>query len=1039
MRGDEYARRDTPSSSSSDDYDDEGTTQPPPGVAAASVQRPNRSRRASRRYDDASGAPTTTTATTASTSPSGASSASSSGGDYDASMLLLGLRNIPTITTTATAAAATGGSGAVADGDVYGGGGGGAGAEGGDYRSAAAEANCAARGVHKGTGRNHGHNHSHNRSHRQQGEREETGNARPGGGGGSTGSSSGTGSSSAGAGATGGNDGIEKVRTCYIQDLMHQSIADQEGLRGHVRGRGTGHQAQSSPHPTRQHRYHHHQQQQKQRTWPAQEATEDDNDQSNRDAEIGPSPKKLCNNSRSPSPSPSPSPTPNARTRSTEAGDGSSSDGYDSQPSPSQSPSLSPSLSPRRSVSPGLAGLLGNGGLSLSSLSLGSSAPLTSIPITSGNLPLRRSGSPSPCRKKASPGPGVRRSASAQMISSIVESVGGGTVGGVAAVAAALISQTPHTDKFTIQNQLLQQHFMQYAAQQQSQQPQPQAQPTPLQQQILELILQESNANMNSSQKQIQQLQLQQLLQQPSDLASATMGALFPCHSAPSLSPMPLSSVSKAENSHTPNPSCGGQTSPSKDPPSSGISSTSSLPNQPVTPSAPGALFSSRSAPALGISPSSPISSGLISHLIGITQSASGSGNSTPASAVAAATAAFLSNQTLGPKWPTCPSVFSPPPTSSPPTSASNASSNSPTRINVMLPSSQQPSLLLPHSSPNSHGSPHSTGSPHSPGSSPLVSAHSPSQSSSDANDPSYSHHTLSPIDSVETASDSVEDAPAHPLTQSEQSITIKCSHGLESVTITVPHVTPQTTVGEFMYIAQALLQENVRMLKPDITMFIPLTDSESVKLGDPILQFLGEDTFFELLTQDEMEKDSSLSPRIAATQPHPSSDSVPLPTLNSPSQPIANEPEPKPSPPPPPSTVPVSASTVVTSDPAVPAAKPSAAPAPTRSPTKSTPVTLTVSNGTSQPRGRKKAARQPFMFEYTMLEMADGGRRVAPNTSCHRCKTRKPQCLVCPQNDKHKFCLVCLERHHNTVTIPATGCPLCTQSCTCAMCRKKY
>ncbi|KAH3765700.1 hypothetical protein Pelo_2435 [Pelomyxa schiedti] len=84
------------------------------------------------------------------------------------------------------------------------------------------------------------------------------------------------------------------------------------------------------------------------------------------------------------------------------------------------------------------------------------------------------------------------------------------------------------------------------------------------------------------------------------------------------------------------------------------------------------------------------------------------------------------------------------------------------------------------------------------------------------------------------------------------------------------------------------------------------------------------------------------------------------------------------------------------------------------------------------------KKPRRLTVFEYSMMDIADTTRKTAPNTSCHRCKTRKPQCLVCPINEKHKFCVVCLERHHNTLVIPNTGCPLCTQACTCAMCRKK-
>ncbi|KAH3732924.1 hypothetical protein Pelo_16246 [Pelomyxa schiedti] len=63
---------------------------------------------------------------------------------------------------------------------------------------------------------------------------------------------------------------------------------------------------------------------------------------------------------------------------------------------------------------------------------------------------------------------------------------------------------------------------------------------------------------------------------------------------------------------------------------------------------------------------------------------------------------------------------------------------------------------------------------------------------------------------------------------------------------------------------------------------------------------------------------------------------------------------------------------------------------------------------------------------------------RTVSNMSCHRCKTRRPKCMVCPKNEKHKFCYACMERHHSTTRIPDVGCPVCTRTCTCAQCRKK-
>lgn len=57
-----------------------------------------------------------------------------------------------------------------------------------------------------------------------------------------------------------------------------------------------------------------------------------------------------------------------------------------------------------------------------------------------------------------------------------------------------------------------------------------------------------------------------------------------------------------------------------------------------------------------------------------------------------------------------------------------------------------------------------------------------------------------------------------------------------------------------------------------------------------------------------------------------------------------------------------------------------------------------------SSPEGfGRKRSRAPCMFDYSLIDVPDGSRRIVPNTSCHRCKTRKPQCLVCPLNEKHK------------------------------------
>eukprot|EP00727_Mastigamoeba_balamuthi_P002647 m51a1_g1238 hypothetical protein (258) ;mRNA; f:550553-551619 len=60
-------------------------------------------------------------------------------------------------------------------------------------------------------------------------------------------------------------------------------------------------------------------------------------------------------------------------------------------------------------------------------------------------------------------------------------------------------------------------------------------------------------------------------------------------------------------------------------------------------------------------------------------------------------------------------------------------------------------------------------------------------------------------------------------------------------------------------------------------------------------------------------------------------------------------------------------------------------------------------------------------------------------NQSCHRCKTRKPSCRLCPLVERHKFCTMCLERHHGgDREFGPAGCPVCTKQCTCAQCTRK-
>ncbi|EAL49649.1 hypothetical protein EHI8A_033890 [Entamoeba histolytica HM-1:IMSS-B] len=59
-------------------------------------------------------------------------------------------------------------------------------------------------------------------------------------------------------------------------------------------------------------------------------------------------------------------------------------------------------------------------------------------------------------------------------------------------------------------------------------------------------------------------------------------------------------------------------------------------------------------------------------------------------------------------------------------------------------------------------------------------------------------------------------------------------------------------------------------------------------------------------------------------------------------------------------------------------------------------------------------------------------------NVSCHRCKTRKNECLRCPINPKHKFCEGCITKYTTLDKFLSDGCPICQNKCQCASCKRK-
>eukprot|EP00727_Mastigamoeba_balamuthi_P005989 m51a1_g2009 hypothetical protein (189) ;mRNA; f:1252950-1253588 len=76
------------------------------------------------------------------------------------------------------------------------------------------------------------------------------------------------------------------------------------------------------------------------------------------------------------------------------------------------------------------------------------------------------------------------------------------------------------------------------------------------------------------------------------------------------------------------------------------------------------------------------------------------------------------------------------------------------------------------------------------------------------------------------------------------------------------------------------------------------------------------------------------------------------------------------------------------------------------------------------------------------IVACADGGGGgscggLAANISCHRCRSKKSMCFVCPSNAKHKFCESCLRRHFGLGEL-SSACPMCTGTCGCTKCRSK-
>lgn len=252
--------------------------------------------------------------------------------------------------------------------------------------------------------------------------------------------------------------------------------------------------------------------------------------------------------------------------------------------------------------------------------------------------------------------------------------------------------------------------------------------------------------------------------------------------------------------------------------------------------------------------------------------------------------------------------------------------------------------------------------------------------------------------------------------------VTVRSPNDQEQVQVVV-EATPDTTVSDFVREAQRLLSKSSLSWTPEISLFAPdasvTSTTGNISLESPIFELLrGNEFALEVCTRDEYSRQSNYRPTTFSVTPD-----LMAQISAAAAQCLA-----------------MASNESASGSAGCPYSSSSSSSSRSSSPSLSPPWGNSHTSPPSSPEGfGRKRSRAPCMFDYSLIDVPEGSRRIVLNTSCHRCKTRKPQCMVCPLNEKHKFCVVCLERHHNMVVIPPSGCPLCTQSCTCAMCRKKY
>ncbi|KAL7721308.1 RING-type domain-containing protein [Entamoeba marina] len=66
-------------------------------------------------------------------------------------------------------------------------------------------------------------------------------------------------------------------------------------------------------------------------------------------------------------------------------------------------------------------------------------------------------------------------------------------------------------------------------------------------------------------------------------------------------------------------------------------------------------------------------------------------------------------------------------------------------------------------------------------------------------------------------------------------------------------------------------------------------------------------------------------------------------------------------------------------------------------------------------------------------------GITIINDMSCHKCRQKRKWVYVCPNNEKHRFCIRCItEVQLEDMKENGKGCPICLGSCMCCLCKKK-